>query len=240
MAYQNQRTNQGSRDDSAPIVNYVSYNLGGDEPQSVSWTYTAAQFADKIKNRARERGIEPRLVKIKWYQNPNVMVYNKKTQKSVPEQKIVAEVWVDEDSACEPVSDKDVNPLIRNRNRNFKTALKDFINTYCSSNDRKVYEIPSARFANFVDGRRCYCFMVSIEKFCDVEFDAFGYGYKKEFGKYAQEASIFIDIMWNDKRNKERGIKALKITKSAIMKDVELENRDAFISPKSKKKHHDD
>lgn len=225
-------------------INAVSYNLFADEPTECSWQYTNAQFCEKIRKVAQDMiGGVVTDVKLKWYRSDDMTTYDPNTKQNKPVQKVVAEVWVDEDVAC--INDAagitaDQNPFMAQQVvSKFTDKMKEFIVKFCSDNDREVYKNPSTKFANFIDRRRCYCIMVDIAKFVSIEWDIRGTQYKNLTGASdaAKDFNIEVSFVWNDKMNKRKGIKFVKISKSAKDNHRDLENRDPFISAKRKKHH---
>lgn len=228
-------------------VNPVSYNLFADEPTECSWTYTAKQFCDMIEQVANSM-IDGKVadVKLKWYKNDEMTVYDPATKSNRPVQKVVAEVWVDEDVACFNAASgitADQNPFTSQQVvSKFNDKMKAFIAKFCADKDKEVYKTPSSRYANYADRKRCYCIMIDIAKFVDVEWDIRGTNFKSVFGtsEPAKACNIDVSFVWNDRMNKRKGIKFIKITKSAKDNRRDLENRDPFISAKKKKKHDKD
>lgn len=241
MAIENEKKTNNMRG-----INATSFNLFADDPTECSWQYTTAQFCEKVRLVAQDMiGGKVTDVKIKWYKSDEMTTYDPNTKQNRPVQKVVAEVWVDEDVAC--INDAagitaDQNPFMAQQVvSKFTDKMKSFIVKFCSERDREVYKNPSTKFANFIDRRRCYCIMVDIGKFVDVEWDIRGTGYKNSTGtsEPAKEHNIDISFVWNDKTNKRKGIKFIKISKSAKDNHRDLENRNPFISAK-RKKHNDD
>lgn len=239
--------NNEKKTNKARGVNSVSYNLFADDPTECSWQYTTAQFCDKVKEIAQDMiGGRIAEVKLKWYKSDEMTTYDPQTKQNRPVQKVVAEVWVDEDVACINAAagiTSEQNPFTSNQVvSKFTEEMKAFIVKFCSDRDREVYKNPSTKFANFVDRKRCYCIMVDIAKFVNIAWDIRGTGYKNATGtsEPAKEHNIDISFVWNDKTNKRKGIKFIKISKSARDNHRDLENRDPFISAKRKKKHNND
>ena len=122
-------------------INAVSYNLFADEPTECSWQYTNAQFCEKIRKVAQDMiGGVVTDVKLKWYRSDDMTTYDPNTKQNKPVQKVVAEVWVDEDVAC--INDAagitaDQNPFMAQQVvSKFTDKMKEFIVKFCSDNDR--------------------------------------------------------------------------------------------------------
>lgn len=240
MAIENEKKNTNVRG-----INPTSYNLFADDPTECSWQYTNQQFCAKIKDIAQDMiGGRVADVKLKWYKSDEQTTFDPVTKQNKPVQKVVAEVWVDEDVACTNAAagiTTDQNPFMAQQVvSKFTDKMKAFIVKFCSDRDKEVYKNPSTKFADVAGRRRCYCIMIDIVKFVNIEWDIRGTGYKAATGSTepAKEHNIDISFVWNDKQNKRKGIKLIKISKSARDNHRDLENRNPFISAK-RKKHHD-
>ena len=246
MANNNNNQNQNPNKNFTKGVSSGEYNLFADEPIERTWMYTAKEFCERVKTIAADTiGGPITEVRLKWYKSDEQTVYDVQSKQNKPLQKVVAEVWIDEDVACYNAASgisSTENPFTAQRTvSKFNDGVKAFISKYCSDNDQEVYKNPSAKFSNYSDHKRCYCIMVDLIKFVNIGWDIKGTGYKAASGSSEPATSFNIDIsfVWNDKLNKKKGIKFVKISKANKDTHRELENRDPFISAKKKKKHRD-
>lgn len=243
--------NYENNDKPQKIPSQVEFNLWGDEPTETSWVYTREDFCKKIQAEVQKMVGTVEAVKLIWYKNDDITEYDPKSKQNKPVQKVVAEVWISEDVACIDTSkentgkDGKVNPFMADvKISKFSDKMKGFIDKFCSDRDKDVYKNPSSKFAARVGNRRFYCIMVDLQKLVDIIWDYRGTGYKAKWnisGNISGKTSLDVSFVWNDKYNKNKGIKLIKITKAFVANDKrDLENRDPWISSKRKKKHHDD